>query len=321
MKKSLLIAISFLTYSLGILAQNSIQLNINHMLGDANFALNTGAKNNINDDFEVTRLQYYISEISIVHDNGQETSIDDLWILVDVSATTQVDLGSYDVNSVEMVKLHIGVNEEQNHLDPSTYPPSHPLALSSPSMHWGWTAGYRFVAIEGYGSSMYDQLFQLHALGDRNYFTTEIPVTTEASNNEVVLILDADYTRALEDINVRNGVIVHGDDDEAMQCLENFRDYVFTPGSVITSTVDFSEIGKFEVFPNPTNGHATITLETDKDLNYQIAVTNILGEQVAFFNDVNSNVNIDLDLQQSGFYFINLIKEGQPVITKKLISK
>lgn len=321
MKKSLLIAISFLMYSIGIFAQNNIQLNINHRLGDASFAMNTGAKNNIDSDFEITRLQYYISEIIIVHDNGQETLIKDLWILTDVSATTQVDLGSYDVNSVEMVKLHIGVDEAHNHLDPSTYNPAHPLAPTSPSMHWGWKGGYRFVAIEGNGSREYNQLFQLHSLGDANYFTTEIPLTTEASNNEVILILDADYTRALENINVNDGVIVHGDDDEAKQCLENFRDFVFTQGSVITSTIDFSEVNRFNVFPNPTNGQATITLETSKDLNYQVAVTNILGEQVMFFDDVKSNLNIDLELQHSGFYFINLIKEGQSIITKKLIRK
>ena len=82
MKKSLLIAISFLMFSMSSYAQNNVQFKINHKLGDADFAMETGAKNNIDHDFEVTRLEYYISEISITHDGGTETTIEDLWMLM-----------------------------------------------------------------------------------------------------------------------------------------------------------------------------------------------------------------------------------------------
>ncbi len=321
MKKLVLLLNAVLILSMSSFAQNNIQLNINHKLGGADFAMEAGAKNNLDNDFEVTRLQYYISEISIVHDGGMETVFDDLWVLVNASEATQVDLGDHNINSVEMVKIHIGVDSEHNHLDPASYQATHPLAPTFPSMHWGWAPGYRFVAFEGYGGINFDQLFQLHGLGDVNYFTTEIPLITEAANNEVIIDINADYTRALEDINVNAGVIVHGDYGEAKQCLENFRDYVFTAANGIIPTIDFSEVSKFEVFPNPTNGHATITLETSQDLNYQVSVTDILGKQILFFDAVNSNSTMDLVFKEAGFYFINLIKEGHPVITKKLISK
>ena len=320
MKKSLLIAIA-LMFSMSSYAQNNIQLNINHKLGDADFALETATKNNLNNDFEVTRLQYYISEISIVHDGGIETMIDDLWVLVDASEVTQVDLGSNDINSVEMVKLHIGVNPDHNHLDPASYEASHPLAPKFPSMHWGWSPGYRFVAFEGNGGSNLNQIFQLHGLGDDNYFTTEIPLITEVNNNEIIINIDADYTRGLENINVSSGVIVHGDYHEAYECIVNFRDFVFSASSETTGSIDFSEVSKFEVFPNPVNGLATIILETNKDLEYEVSVTDILGRQIMLFNKIISNSTIDLQLDNTGFYFISLIKEGQPVITKKLISK
>ena len=321
MKKLLLIAISFLMFNMSGFAQNNIQLNINHKLGDADFAMETGAKNNLDHDFEITRLQYYLSEITVVHDGGIETLFDEIWVLVDALEPTQVDLGDRDITSVEMVKLHVGVNEEYNHLDPALYEASHPLAPKNPSMHWGWVSGYRFVALEGNGGSNYDQLVQLHGLGDFNYFTTEIPFTTEASDNEVVLNITADYTRALEDISVNSGIYVHGDFGEAQHCLENFRDYVFTAKTGTTATTDFSEVKKFEVFPNPANGNATLALEASEGLTYQVSVTDILGKQVLFFNEISSNSTVDLQLSESGFYFVNLIKEGQAVITKKLISK
>ncbi len=321
MKKSLLIAISFLMFGVSNYAQNNVQFKINHKLGDADFAMETGAKNNIDHDFEVTRLEYYISEIKITHDGGAETTIEDLWILVNANQDTQVDLGDHDINAVEKVTFGIGVDEAHNHLDPASYQASHPLAPKFPSMHWGWTAGYRFVAFEGNGGSAFNQLFQLHGLEDDNYFQTEIELDIVADNNEILINLDADYARGLEDITVNSGVIVHGGNAEAKKCLENFRDYVFSPASETTSTIDFSEVSKFEVFPNPANGNATIALEATQDLNYEVTVTDILGKQILFFDEVRSNSTIDLELSGAGFYFINLIKEGHPVITKKLISK
>lgn len=321
MKKLLLSAIALLIFSISSFAQNSIQININHKLADANFAMETAAKNNIDNDFEVTRLEYYISQISIVHDGGQETLFEDFWVLVDATTSTQIDLEDSDINSVEMVKLHVGVEEEVNHLDPASYPASHPLAPKSPSMHWGWAPGYRFVAIEGNGGNNLDQLFQFHGLDDNNYFTTEIALTTEAVDNAVVINLDADYTRALENIDVSSGSIVHGAFGDAKTCLENFRDYVFSPAGQPVSTIDFSEVSKFDVFPNPTSNNATITLEATQDLNYEVSVTDLLGKQVRFYDAVNSNSTIDLQLENAGFYFVNLIKEGQAVITKKLIAQ
>jgi len=321
MKKLILISITFLMFNMSSSAQNNIQLRINHKLGDANFEMGTAAKNNLGNDLKFNRLQYYISEITIIHDGGTETVFDEVWVLAEASKATQVDLGNSDINSVEMVKLHVGVDPDYNHLDPASYPALHPLAPKNPSMHWGWASGYRFAALEGDGGSNFDQPFQLHGLGDTNYFTTEIPLTMEATNNEVIINIDADYTRALEDIDVSSGVIVHGDYGKAKQSLENFRDYVFTASGETTSTIDFSEVEKFAVFPNPASGNATLALEANQDLTYQVSVTNILGKQVMFFDAVNSNSTIDIALTETGFYFINLIKEGQTVLTKKLISK
>jgi len=236
MKKQLLgLVVLLLFLSITGFAQNSVQLNIHHKLGVTDFALETSAQNNLEHDLQFSRLQYYISEITLVHDGGMETPINFVWILVNAAESTQVDLGDYNIDSLEMIKFHVGVDKNHNHLDPATYQASHPLAPQFPSMHWGWASGYRFIALEGTAGPNLDQTFELHGLDDDNYFETSIPLNVIASNNEIVVNLDADYTRALEDIAVNAGVIVHGDDAEAKQSLENFRDYVFSPSSVYTS--------------------------------------------------------------------------------------
>ena len=307
--------------SLGSQAQTNIQLNINHKLAEVDFALEIAAKNNMGHDFNVTRLEYYISEISLVHDGGNETKIEDLWILARANTTTEVDLGAHAITDVEKIKLHIGVDPDHNHLDPSMYHMSHPLAPKSPSMHWGWNAGYRFVALEGNGGSALNQLVQLHGLGDDNYFTTEVDLDLSAENGLIKIDLDADYTRALEDIALTSGVIVHGDNLQAQQSLENFRDFVFSASPLTSSTIDFSEVGHFSSFPNPIqNGITTLVLELkEKGFDYDLCITSMNGKELQYLKSVQDGQKISLVNYSSGVYFMNLIKGGQAIITNKLI--
>ena len=323
MKKIILFALVLGAMSFQLNAQSNVILNINHKLGDADFAMNQAAKNNMDHDFKITRLEYYISEITLVHDGGIETSVDDLWVLARAVANTEVDLGVFDITTVEKIKLHIGVDPDHNHLDPSSYHTSHPLAPKSPSMHWGWTAGYRFVALEGHGGPNLDQLVQLHGLGDSNYFTTEIELEVTAENNVVSINLDSDYTKALEDISVNSGVIVHGENLQAKQCLENFRDFVFSPSGTTSSIVDFNEINEFNVFPNPiVNGFSRLKLDLNESgIVYNLSIASLDGKQLDYVSNVTNNQTLDFTNQLSGMYFVNLIKEGQTIITKKVFVK
>ncbi len=323
MNKILLITLISCIASFELNAQNNIMLNINHKLSDVDFELNEAAKNNMDHDFKITRLEYYISEISLLHDGGVETKIEDLWILVDAARETEVDLGQYDITSVEKIVFHIGVDRDHNHLDPSSYPSSHPLAPKFPSMHWGWTAGYRFVALEGHGGENLNQLVQLHGLGDDNYFTSEIDLDATAENDIISINIDADYTKALEDISVNSGVIVHGDNLQAQQCLENFRDYVFSPSSITSSIVKTDEINEFSVFPNPiVNGVSSIKLDIEETANkYDLSIWSIEGRQLDYIHNVVDKQNIDLSNQPSGMYFINLITDGKMIMSEKVIIK
>ncbi len=320
MKHCYTLIFACLFISLSSFAQNSIQLNIHHKLGDDAFVMQTEATNNIGNQFNVRRLEYYISEISIVHNGNIETKIDDLWVLADAGdGTTVVDLGMHNIDAIHGIKFHIGVDEAHNHADPASYPSDHPLAPKFPSMHWGWAAGYRFLAYEGNGGENLNRNCELHGLGDNNYFQTVVNAEITAENNEIVLNLDADYTRILEDINVSSGVIVHGDYAQAQKALQNFRDFVFSVSEEATSIVDFSEINSFDLYPNPANvGSTSISINATQDLQYQVIVYDVLGRKVQSLKDVRSNTPTALKLETAGLYIVSLVKEGQSVITKKL---
>ena len=323
MKKIILFAFVLATFFLRLDAQNIVTLNINHKLGDEDFAIDQVAKNNMDNDFKITRLEYYISEISLIHDGGNETLMEDVYVLANAETNTEIELGEYDISSVEKIIFHIGVDPEHNHLDPSAYHGSHPLAPKSPSMHWGWTAGYRFVALEGYGGTSLNQLLQLHGLGDSNYFSTEIELDVIAEDNIVTINLDADYTKALEDISVDSGVIVHGENFQAKKCLENFRDFVFSPSSITSSINNIIEINKFYVFPNPvSNGFSTLKLDIkDSSNNYDLSITSLDGKQWDYLYNVKDDQTLDFTNKSSGMYLLNLVKDEKTILTKKVFVK
>ena len=314
---TLLVSIAFTAFSF---AQTDVTLNINHKLGASDFAMNMASENNMNNKFNVQRLQYYISEIIIVHDGGTETPIIDLYILADAENVLSQNLGNYNITNIEGIKFSIGVDEANNHLDPARFRTSEPLGPKSPSMHWGWAAGYRFLAIEGKAGNGLNRQYEIHALGDSNYHQTSIDFTATSENNAVTIELDADYTRILDDISLSNGVIDHSEvGDDAKKSLLNFRDFVFTPAGV-SSAKDLAQITAFDVYPNPTTtGQITVNFSSLENANYQVQVINILGQALHTENITNGESDIQLNDVNKGVYLITLIKEGELLTSKKLV--
>ena len=302
-----------------VFAQNNVILNINHQLDAAPFSFNTGVQNDMGHDFNISRLEYYLSKFTIVHDGGQEMSFDSLYILAKAGTTpTTIYFGTHNINTVEKVRFHIGVDSITNHLDPTTYPLDHPLSPQFPSMHWGWASGYRFAAFEGKGSASYNQDVELHGLGDDNYFEATINVSETAANNEIMVNISADYIRAVEGISLNSGVVVHGFGGAAKTMLQNFSQYVFS--SLSTSTQPINDLTTFSIFPNPTmDGFFNIKLESDRDDNYDILINDVLGKEITLLANIKSTSINPLNINKNGIYFIQLIQNGQLVSTKKLI--
>ncbi len=319
MKKNLSIVLCLCIGILTTFAQTDVTFNIFHKLGDQDFAFNQSVENDMEHSFQIDRLEYYLSQLSIVHDGGMETTINDLYILVNASEATSISLGNYNINEVEAIRFYVGVNEQSNHNDPASYANDHPLAPKFPSMHWGWVSGYRFVALEGMSGAQLDQNLEVHALGDQNYFQAIIPVVAMADDGMLSIDLNADYIKALKNIELNSGVFNHGFNEEALSLLLNFRSSVFSDANTITSNFDLTNIDQFQVFPNPSDGKATLNLSLKEIDNYQISIQTILGTEINFFEVQDLESTIALDLKHQGMYFISLIKDGKTVLTEKLI--
>ena len=131
-----------------------------------------------NTPIKFDRLEYYLHINSLINDNGETTNLSDKYLLVNPSQN-HYNIGSYEISNVSTLLLNIGVAPEINHDDPSLWDASHPLAPQIPSMHWGWAAGYIFVALEGMIDENQDGIFetviQYHAVDDSYY--SEIIIT------------------------------------------------------------------------------------------------------------------------------------------------
>jgi hypothetical protein len=306
--------------SLMLQAQTNVTLNIHHKLGDEAFAMETSTTNNVGSTFYYSRLEYYIAEISLIHDGGQETMIENTYLLVDAAEETSKFLGNLAITNIEAIRFHIGVDEAKNHLDPTIHHSSHPLAPQNPSMHWGWVAGYRFGAFEGRSGSALNQTWELHPLDDDNYFQTEVLLDFAIVGDELTIDLDANYVRAVEDIDLDSGPLIHGGYGLAVVSLHNFRDYVFTASSLVNSNEEAVAINAFKVYPNPGSiKAANIFVATDTDEVYQLRVTNAQGQLVRQLAQVRSNTEVDLGLETAGLYFLSLQQNGKVVMTEKLV--
>ena len=253
------IAISFVLLAYPSFAQSKVVvLEIEHRVGVDTCITGVEGVNNLGNPFKLGRLEYYMDEIILVHDGGSVDSSETLALVNGFSKTT-LALGTFTIDSLESIRFAIGVNPSLNHLDPTTYTSNHPLAPKSPSMHWGWTAGYRFIAAEGYAGSGLSNIFEFHGLGDGNYAHLTLPTSGQLiASDTLVISITADYNELFRGLNVGSGLISHGETGAAAKVVHNINNHVFSSseGNAALSILDPAATSL--VYPNPSNGSFVI---------------------------------------------------------------
>lgn len=313
---SLFILILF--YKPEAIAQKDIVIQINHFLNEAPFSYSQDATTNLEHPFDISRLEYYLSKISVIHDGGQELELENVYVLADAGSTTIIEANGLNLSNIEGVSFHVGVDEANNHSDPATWPTDHPLYPKFPSMHWGWTAGYRFVAMEGFTGPSVNSLYQFHGLGDKNYFKTSILNASIESNGKHYIFVDADYAKSLQDMNMSTGVISHGETGEAKQVLLNFNNHVFTAGSAPSAAFLESSVKAIKLFPNPVTG-TTLFIEglDESKSTVQVNILDIRGKKlVQQLPVLDGMINIS-SISNPGLYMIQILQDAQPISTQR----
>lgn len=310
-------------------AQTELVIHINHKLNGYDFVVNEAGMTSDSVVFTVSRLEYYISGISIEHDGGQLTELFDNWFLVNATEETVLNLGTQSINNVEKVRFSIGVDSTHNHLDPSSYPTTHPLANQFPPMHWGWVTGYFFAVVEGL--DIQKNVFQIYGMGDQNYFETEIEASSEIVSGMNEVTIYGNYSNCFEDIIIENGNITHDEVGDARTFLINFSEFVFSaieptdsfrvetdePNGVMETNLESS----ISVFPNPSNdGQFMFAVASSSDQARNAVLIDITGKQVSEIRSIQPQRNYAFTNLEAGLYLL-AIRDNQGVQTmvKKVV--
>jgi hypothetical protein len=308
--------------SLGVLltsllqAQTDVRISINHLYDTNPIAFNTTLTNNQQEEFEITRLEYYLTDITITHDGGQVTEASDAYLLVNAENETNVLIGNYPITNLESIEFGIGVPADVNHEDPSAYDASHALSPKIPSMHWGWASGYRFIAYEGNSGNNLGTLFQFHALGDDNFFKQTITTSGVTSGSTLTVALDADYLQALNNIPVFDGPIKHGGNyPECIQLLDNFKTSVFSVSSSAPVSISEHQGTDVNIYPNPVTNTFNVQLSDDLTDVVRYSIIDPLGKVVKQGGLVEGEPISTSELS-NGVYFLE-VQSGASSIAKQ----
>jgi hypothetical protein len=290
-----------------------VNLNIDYNVDGVPFQLDKEYVNKDGIKYKISRFQYYMCEFEL-----DDTQLNGTYILANASMPSY-SLGNVDLSSINNIKISFGVEEEENiGKDPNRYSMFHPLAPKNPSMHWGWSAGYRFWAIEGFsdpdGDGEYDKSFQFHILGDESFRTLSLPVNSTEENGTIDINLSFNIQEILAPVDMTTFGIHH----DFYNNSQPIRDLInnFAESEVVTSeiTTSVESDNSISISPNPTTGYLNIPSE---HLNSKFEIVSLAGDALLSGN-ISSNI-LDLEELPTGTYFLRIFDAKGIIRTTKFV--
>ena len=144
--------------------------------------------------FSVTRLDFLLSDFALQRTDGawlEQTNWQAFLSLAEKRSTFSVN--DIPAGEYKRVRFHVGVRPDLNHSDTTKYPADHPLNPNLNGLHWGWSGGYIFFAVEGRWRGEAGKIggFSYHLANDPMLMTVELPVPLNLDGDKAVnLALD-----------------------------------------------------------------------------------------------------------------------------------
>lgn len=186
-------------------AQTDVELNIQHKFGKSNYIPNQLYVDDDNRVIQISRIEYYLSNIELIYDRGQSVLVNKQHILI-AGETGLYNLGtvSPEIQQLEGLNLNLGVDPSLNSSRPVNHPIGHPLAENS--MYSDNEQSYIFLAFEGMidtdGDQIPDKPFSFRATGDQLLRNVSIRATTSRNEAGLKINLVANIANWLKNIDL-----------------------------------------------------------------------------------------------------------------------
>jgi hypothetical protein len=332
MKRFFTILLLFAAFSAASFAQqmNQVKVTFDHKAGVNPMVLNqTVFPIWNNKKVLLSRAEFYVSEAEIHHADGTVMPLTDKYLLVNAKTPAhEFDLGLWAIDAAHGATLHLGVPQSVNHNDPAAWPSNHPLAPQNPSMHWGWSAGYRFMAIEGKVDNNNDgvpeTVFEFHNLGDALYKTVTLSGMRVAENGVLHLHFVLDYAQLFKNMAMTGNLIHHGSATMNINMMNNAANQNFLAMSSVSATHEvLANSANIKASPNPANTETLLTYELPASDLLTMTVSNSLGQTVLSLNGMPALGSFRLQTADlsAGIYQYAFYENGNLLARKQLVVK
>jgi hypothetical protein len=148
--------------------RSRITLSFNHVVGNQPLSLgNTSYTNGSGEEFKVTSLKYFISNISLTKSDGSVFVVpqDSSYFLIDESHdSSKLPIITTPAGQYKQMSFVIGVDSLRNTKDISQRLGILDPTASAADMYWTWNSGYIFFKLEGNStvSPQTDKSFRYH---------------------------------------------------------------------------------------------------------------------------------------------------------------
>jgi cytochrome c peroxidase len=194
------VLILFLVVLIPSARAQKLQLEIDPQWQGRALALNRNLPGAKAESLSISRFDGLFSQLALQRTDGSWLESKDWHVFFSVGKR-QLSAVADGLSAQEFkaIRFRVGVDAETDASDPQRWLPEHPLHPDVCGLHWGWSSGYVFLAIEGHWDkdSMKHQGFSYHLAGAAKPMMIELPVrfsgaqpTTIQLTVDVAAVLD-----------------------------------------------------------------------------------------------------------------------------------
>jgi hypothetical protein len=262
-----------------------------------------------------------LSDVQIFHDGGQSILLDSVFLVEPQNHTLY--LGGHNVNQIEQISFIVGVPKPMNTqtgvdaINISLYPENHPLSFQTPSMYWGWQAGYMHMIVGGYaddnGDGSLEAYFEMHNLGNQNQKLVEFPtiIQTNTSSNQIDIFMNCQVDRWINTIPLSTVGVAHGETGSNATILNNVltQDVFIQPANASIESINSNAKIYFSNDQNSLEIHW-------KELNdlEKIRVIDINGKIISEFTTNESQSQLSIENLEKGYYIVQFFNKNSLLI-------